>query len=411
MNSSLLQQPLTSPQLSRNDSNQSQNQKTKKNTILSLGSLFRQPSEYDQFVTPNGNIEGNGNIVDKPQIFCDICYMDHDYDQYIEIEQCNHIVCKEGFLEYARVRIEESGEGHKVKCPQQGCDIIISDNQLRREISSELYDKYLKFKMNFKVLMSKDKKFCNTPGCEFIFDKIDVSKSKKVQCGSCKADLCYDCMLAWHEGLSCKKQDDDLYKQWLYKIKAHPCPTCGVPIEKNEGCKHMNCKKCDSHWCWICGLPMGHINHKYQPLQMSSCNQYENAERNGTLRRYKCRYISIMIFLPFIMLLFTMATFFKYITDNNFDAPIKALEPKYHWHCLCKILMLPVFFLVIIIWVIFFFVVGLALYPILYPYQLVMAYKLNISSYNTQMKWNSREKITNVKQEDDDIEKQNLVKK
>ena len=35
-------------------------------------------------------------------------------------------------------------------------------------------------------------------------------------------------------------------------LKFWPCPTCLTPIEKNDGCNHMTCTKCDQHFCWVC---------------------------------------------------------------------------------------------------------------------------------------------------------------
>ncbi|GIQ80887.1 hypothetical protein KIPB_001761 [Kipferlia bialata] len=33
----------------------------------------------------------------------------------------------------------------------------------------------------------------------------------------------------------------------------HTCPSCGVAVEKSEGCNHITCH-CGKHWCWACGF-------------------------------------------------------------------------------------------------------------------------------------------------------------
>ena len=35
-----------------------------------------------------------------------------------------------------------------------------------------------------------------------------------------------------------------------------PCPNCGMQIQKNGGCRHMKCGKCEYELCWDC---MGHF--------------------------------------------------------------------------------------------------------------------------------------------------------
>jgi hypothetical protein len=32
-----------------------------------------------------------------------------------------------------------------------------------------------------------------------------------------------------------------------------PCPSCNTRIEKDGGCNHMSCTKCNFQFCWICG--------------------------------------------------------------------------------------------------------------------------------------------------------------
>ena len=51
------------------------------------------------------------------------------------------------------------------------------------------------------------------------------------------------------------------------------CPQCNSTIEKDGGCNHMICKKCNHDFCWVC---LG----KWEPHGSSwySCNRYDESE-------------------------------------------------------------------------------------------------------------------------------------
>lgn len=84
------------------------------------------------------------------------------------------------------------------------------------------------------------------------------------QCRECAFEFCASCLLPKHPAIRCsvavhevdpvvqkKFWENRLSFEWV-KANTKPCPKCTVPIQKNEGCSHMTCRKCSYAFCWIC---------------------------------------------------------------------------------------------------------------------------------------------------------------
>ena len=55
------------------------------------------------------------------------------------------------------------------------------------------------------------------------------------------------------------------------------CPNgkCGVPIEKNQGCNHMQCPTCKHDFCWKCmEVWSGHASYY-------NCDNFDKAKKNN----------------------------------------------------------------------------------------------------------------------------------
>ena len=108
---------------------------------------------------------------------------------------------------------------------------------------------------------NKSIKWCPELGCEYcILLKEYVTVQNPVEC-ECGAMFCYMCGQTNHDPVSC-----DTSSKWEEKNTAESenvtwimancknCPNkkCGKPIEKNQGCNHMNCRSCGHDFCWVC---------------------------------------------------------------------------------------------------------------------------------------------------------------
>jgi predicted RNA-binding Zn-ribbon protein involved in translation (DUF1610 family) len=109
-------------------------------------------------------------------------------------------------------------------------------------------------------------KYCATPGCTELHSLESDPGEDVFQCRSCLASVCVFCGED-HDGFSCEEwkisQDPEAQERllggWAEGSKdverskdVKQCPTCKILIEKNGGCNHMTCPKCDAHICWRC---------------------------------------------------------------------------------------------------------------------------------------------------------------
>jgi hypothetical protein len=104
--------------------------------------------------------------------------------------------------------------------------------------------------------------YFSTEACD---KSTDPKASQAIACPYCDSQLCLKCNRPWHANKDCSKAKEAEDAASLREIKAmgaKPCPNCGVNIEKEGGCDHMSCKKCQHHFCWQCLVPYtGAVQH------------------------------------------------------------------------------------------------------------------------------------------------------
>ena len=75
-----------------------------------------------------------------------------------------------------------------------------------------------------------------------------------LQCPSCLLRICPECHVEYHDGFNCPDRDggDALFNEWAQSHDVKKCPGCKAPIERDEGCNHVTCTRCQTHICWVC---------------------------------------------------------------------------------------------------------------------------------------------------------------
>ncbi|KAI1138837.1 RWD-domain-containing protein [Hypoxylon sp. FL0543] len=105
-------------------------------------------------------------------------------------------------------------------------------------------------------------------------EKFQPSEELLAICEDCGFAFCSRCQQSWHgEFKSCMRKErkyeiTEEEKASLEYMKLHTseCPTCEAPCQKTQGCNHMLCFKCKTHFCYLCGAwldpsnPYQHFN-------------------------------------------------------------------------------------------------------------------------------------------------------
>ncbi|MGH0152389.1 UNVERIFIED_CONTAM: hypothetical protein FKN15_049544 [Acipenser sinensis] len=199
-------------------------------------------------------------------INCPVCLSqqpgEHDVTPTLS---CMHYCCRSCWKEYLTTRIEQNLVLN-CTCPISDCPAqpttefiasIITDKEVIAKYENTLLRGYVECCSNLT--------WCtNQQGCDQILCKEGIGSGG--MCSKCCWSSCFSCnfpeahypascshMSQWmddggyYEGMSMEAQS-----KHLAKLISKRCPSCQAQIEKNEGCLHMTCAKCNHGFCWRC---------------------------------------------------------------------------------------------------------------------------------------------------------------
>jgi parkin len=234
-----------------------------------------------------------------------------------------HVLCIPCFKSFAKSRISERklvfGAGaYSVNCPY-GCKAIVEPFNFRM-LGPELWTKYRRFAA---LCYADDVKLCWCPftDCQTGFmlqprvqdgsataaavaaaATTDTGTKKDViTCIACKRTWCTLCRQAVHTGQTCveaatggttttitshSKSQEEAKTLAFIAESTKKCPSCDVPIFKDQGCNHMTCVMCSFEFCWI------HLkkweqggecqrNHWYDSTTMTRAANFANETRDS----------------------------------------------------------------------------------------------------------------------------------
>ncbi|EFC43615.1 predicted protein [Naegleria gruberi] len=220
---------------------------------------------------------------------CPLCYDDVPADQCTKLPACSHAFCNNCWKAHIESKIKEGKL--QILCPELGCACIVDDDLISQFASSQNKKKFDAKFIESYVEDNVSIKWCPSAPCCGRCVRVNVPHTTplEIDC-KCGCSFCFNCLKFPHLPATCnmmtawtvKCQNDSETFNWL-AVNTKDCPKCHTPIEKNGGCNHMHCHKCQHHFCWVCLCDFNHTTYQH------SCGRFEEKNTENarvSLERY-----------------------------------------------------------------------------------------------------------------------------
>lgn len=227
-------------------------------------------------------------------LLCKLCLTENvKGHQVFKIQQCGCLFCKECMNSYVAFEIQEGA--YDISCPDAQCPMqgVVSMTEIESLVGLDLTQKHRRFRLYREVDLDVRRVWCPVAGCETVCTLplppngsspavqacppretnkpqpvFCMCPPQRVVCPTCNHDFCSACRKPSHVGVSCEVAAQWWGGPWVgpsqgTQLLLPPgvppdselikcCPMCCVPIEKDEGCAQMMCKRCKHVFCWYC---------------------------------------------------------------------------------------------------------------------------------------------------------------
>ena len=193
----------------------------------------------------------NINLKIANQIMCPVCSEPFTPSSENTIKNCGHSFCNSCWYDFLSVKIKEN-KLTTIKCLDYECKETLIDEFVLKliENDNELISKYKNYKLELEVINNPNKKLCPFPNCKSYLELKDIN-NKNVACLNSHT-FCFLCLQKPHGKLACNEKFDKSITEFAENHFLKKCPNCSIITEKNSGCNHITCSKCNFQWCWLC---------------------------------------------------------------------------------------------------------------------------------------------------------------
>lgn len=196
---------------------------------------------------------------------------------------CNHPpqTCRPCISSWISSRLKTSGQG-SLTCPQ--CTERLNDIEIKAFATPEIYEQYQFLVLRSTLSDNPEFHWCIGPGCQS--GQLHADSNPIFRCTQCSFHSCIEHKVPWHDGVTCTEYDASIVSRQREmeeaaskkKIKetSRQCPgkNCGWRIEKNDGCDHMTCRKCNTEFCWLYKTNYNDIRRDGNMAHRRTCRYY-----------------------------------------------------------------------------------------------------------------------------------------
>ena len=225
---------------------------------------------------------------------CSICFEKRHREQFVKTD-CGCVACSDCHLQWARSQLDSKARV-VLRCPMPQCMAPLTTTDILRTLDEDTQEQLEETQTWNLLRSSTDVKAC--PVCNYVGFISPKQRSY----------LCEPCNKCWQEPAtpwfsplrSVSALALELMSQSWKRLFCKQCPSCAAFIQKNEGCKHMECFKCGYEFCWKC-----YIDWKSHMERTCSGTVY------GLLETIVC--VLIVLFIVKLLWMYPAASWFLWL--------------------------------------------------------------------------------------------------
>ena len=224
----------------------------------------------------------------KKDLQCGICLETFEEASGVKAFRCKyHSFCSSCLTTYFELHIRE-GSLENLVCPISSCrKRQVQANVVQDLVDTDLFDRFLTVSLNRALDSMTDLAWCPKCRAAVLTDNEGHGYGHCSQCDFC---FCVSCKGPWHFGRcgtvwisaspfdSISEHEDRI----LLAKTTKRCPKCQVHIEKNGGCDHMFCSRCQTHFSWSLAPESSYLTPE---LKIEMKKQEEKAKKEAILEQ------------------------------------------------------------------------------------------------------------------------------